>query len=125
MIIDLGAGGDQAANRLRCEALWRLGRNSTVSEGEPATSEGLCYYYRSHGRSNVSYRLNFPLHDSGYYHYLQSGQRSLCSDGVMGYVIRGSNPGGEKFFSSAYRPHRLWVPPSLLFSGHRWLFARG
>jgi hypothetical protein len=33
-------------------------------------------------------------------------------------------PLGTRIFTSPYRPHRLWGPPSLLFSGYRGLFLR-
>ena len=35
---------------------------------------------------------------------------------IMGWTVRGSNPGGAKF--SAH-PNRPWGPPSLLYNGYR------
>jgi len=34
----------------------------------------------------------------------------------MGWTVRGSNPGGVRFFT---RPDRPWGPPSLLYNGYQ------
>jgi hypothetical protein len=36
---------------------------------------------------------------------------------ATGWTVRGSNPGGGEIFRTC--PHRLWVPPSLLYNGYR------
>ena len=36
---------------------------------------------------------------------------------VMGWTVRGSNPGGSEIFRT--RPDCPWGPPSLLYNGHR------
>jgi hypothetical protein len=38
--------------------------------------------------------------------------------------IQSSSPGGDKFFSSLYRPERFWGPPSIVYSAHREFFHR-
>ena len=35
---------------------------------------------------------------------------------TTGWTVRGSNPGGARFFAS---PDRPWGPPSLLYNGYR------
>jgi hypothetical protein len=36
---------------------------------------------------------------------------------ATGWMVRGSNPGGGKIFSTC--PDRPWGPPSLLYNGYR------
>ena len=46
---------------------------------------------------------------------------SRYSDWATGWTVRGSNPGGARFFA---RPDRPWGPPSLLYNGYR-VFSGG
>jgi hypothetical protein len=51
-----------------------------------------------------------------------AGMAQLVQQLAMGWMVRGSNPGGGEIFCTC--PDWPWGPPSLLYDGY-WVFPRG